>query len=147
MSSDLLLNPVSILSGDRKLLLLGEACNVVPIYLRCWSCCKSNLCAYAGSINAIKEGHSEAWIKISLLHEFITMLLLLTKELLMSVSLTEAGEKQINLFQVDTKMVQVGVCVAVPLTSKASLPSSVPAEHCQRCTKVQATSALYFCLA
>lgn len=64
------------------------------------------------------------------------MLLLLTKELLMSVSLTEAGEKQINLFQVDTKMVQVGVCVAVPLTSKASLPSSVLAEHCQRCTKV-----------
>lgn len=69
------------------------------------------------------------------------MLLLLTKELLMSVSLTEAGEKQINLFQVDTKMVQVGVCVAVPLTSKASLPSSVPAERCQRCTKVRATAA------
>lgn len=76
------------------------------------------------------------------------MLLLLTKESLMSVSLTEAEKKQINLFQVDAKMVRVGLCLAALLTSEASLPSSVPALHCQRCTRVRATAARpSFCLA
>lgn len=60
------------------------------------------------------------------------MLLLLTKESLMSVSLTEAEEKQINLFQVGAKTEQLGFALQLCLPARrrchlVSLPCTASA--------------------